>query len=82
MPVISLLPSLVGQKQIDENRVIDVATIAQETGLTKQTVYTWLKGNLTRFESATIEAFCEYFQCDVGELLTVVDKKDRRANRN
>lgn len=71
--MISKLPTLIGKKQIEANEVINVATIATATGVSRQTVYNWLNGDIKRFDAETIEAFCRYFQCDVGDLLTVVE---------
>lgn len=73
--MISKLASLVGRKQEQENKVINVATIAHETGVSRQTVYNWLAGDVRRFDADTIEAFCEYFECDVGDLLTVTRRE-------
>lgn len=70
--MISKLPALIGEKQTKENRVISVATIAKETGIPKQTIYNWLNGDIRRFDADIIEAFCKYFGCDVGDLLTYV----------
>lgn len=74
MTVKSRLPALIGEKQRTENRLINVAAISQATGVSRQTIYNWTNPdyNLERFEAKTIEAFCEYFGCDVGDLLTVV----------
>lgn len=72
--MINRLPALIGQKQVNENRVINVATIAQETGLSRQTIYSWLNNELQRFDKDTIEILCKYFKCDVGDLLTVAEK--------
>lgn len=76
--MINRLPALIGQKQVNENRVINVATIADETGLSRQTIYTWLNNDLRRVEVDTIEALCKYFKCNVGDLLTVVDELPER----
>jgi len=69
--VISKLPALIGEKQTRENRIINVPTIAEETGIPKQTIYNWLKGDIRRFDADIIETLCRYFRCDVGDLLTV-----------
>lgn len=78
--MINRLPALIGQKQVNENRVINVATIADETGLSRQTIYSWLNNELQRVEVGTIEALCRYFKCDVGDLLTIVDQLPEKQN--
>ena len=69
--MINKLPSLIGKKQQEENRVIGVAELAKETGVSRETIYKWIDGEATRFDGKVIEAFCKYFNCDVGDLLTV-----------
>lgn len=69
--MVSLLPTLIGQKQVEENRVLNVATIAAETDIPKQTIYNWLNGDIRRFDADIIEKLCTYFNCDVGDLLTI-----------
>lgn len=69
--MVSLLPTLIGQKQAEENRVLNVATIAAETDIPKQTIYNWLNGDIRRFDADIIEKLCTYFNCDVGDLLTI-----------
>lgn len=71
--MINRLPALIGQKQSQENRVINVKILSQETGISRQTLYKWLEGKLDRFEAETIEKLCRYFHCDIGDLLTIVN---------
>lgn len=67
------LAALLGEKQTRENRVINVVTVAKETGIPKQTLYNWLSGDTTMFSGPIIEKLCRYFNCDVGDLLTIVE---------
>jgi putative transcriptional regulator len=64
---------LMTQKQLRENRIIRSAEIIRETGLTRPTVQTWIKGELHRFDEDAIIAFCKYFECGIGDLLEIVD---------
>lgn len=64
---------LMAKKQAETRKIIDVATLVNETGLSRPTVTAWVKGRVTRFNEDTIVAFCRYFDCDVGNLLTVID---------
>lgn len=74
MPVINKLPALIGKKQQEDNQVIGVAELSEQTGVSRETIYKWINGEATRFDGKVIEAFCRYFKCDVGDLLTVVDR--------
>lgn len=71
--VVSNVLKLVSQKQIRDGRIINVATIARDTGLNRLTVNAWVKNDLSRFDSDTIIALCRYFECDIGDLLSIVD---------
>ncbi len=74
MPVINKLAALMGDKQSRENRIINVVTVSKETGIPKQTLYNWINGDTSMFAGPIIEKLCRYFECNVGDLLTLVDK--------
>ena len=71
MRVVSQVLRLVSEKQIQENRVINTATIARETGLSRLTVGSWLRNEVKRFDEESIVVFCKYFECDIGDLLVL-----------
>jgi putative transcriptional regulator len=74
MAVISKLPSLLGKKQEEENRLIPLSTLSEETGISRQTLTAWAKGSgLEQFRADTIERLCKYFRCKVGDLLEVIE---------
>ncbi len=39
------------------------------TGVTLKTVQGWANNRATQFHSQQIEAFCEFFECELGDLL-------------
>lgn len=74
--MISRLASLMGEKQARENRMINAITLAEETGISKQTIYNWLKGDVRRFDEPVIVELCRYFstqehRCEIGDLLYI-----------
>lgn len=71
--MINRLPALIGKKQQEDNRVISVAQLAEDTGVSRETIYKWISGEANRFDGKVIEAFCRYFNCNVGDLLTMAD---------
>lgn len=71
--MINRLAALIGEKQQKENRVIKVATIARETGISRQTIHKWLNNDLKDFKAESIEAFCRYFGCTVNDLIVIVE---------
>lgn len=75
----SKLPALVGEKQKRENRVISPVEIASETGLSKQTIYAWLRDNATfdTLDSDTASAFCVFFEATLNDIVDIVPNPRR-----
>jgi putative transcriptional regulator len=69
----SNLQVLTAQKAQNENRRISLRTVSDETGLTRHTVYGIAQNTLKEFPKEALEKLCTYFNCDVGDLFTVVD---------
>jgi DNA-binding Xre family transcriptional regulator len=44
-------------------------SIAEALDVNSATVTAWLRGNIRRTELETIEKWCEYFSCEVSDLL-------------
>lgn len=66
------LQTLIGLKGDAENRRIDVRTLSDETGVSRQTIYSWLDHKTQRFDAPVLNAFCKYFRCGVGELIEYI----------
>ncbi len=60
---------LMGEKQAKENRPINGAVVAREIGLTRQAINKWVNEDIKEFSADTIDRLCEYFDCEVGDLL-------------
>ena len=43
--------------------------IAKFVGATDHTIKKWIENKVTRFDKHMIEGLCNYFDCDVGDLL-------------
>ncbi len=43
--------------------------IAQFAGVSDHTIINWIRNDVTKFDGQTIERLCDYFNCDVGDLL-------------
>jgi putative transcriptional regulator len=69
MRVVNRLTVLMAEKQIKENRLINVATVARDTGLSRLTIASWVKGDVRRFDEDVIVALCKYFDCDLCDLI-------------
>lgn len=49
--------------------------IAEETKISQSTVSRWMSGKIDRFDKETIEKFCEWLDCDAGDLLHIERSK-------
>jgi len=63
------LSRLMGEKKM---KVVDVA---RETGLHRHTVTSLYKETAQRIELDAIDALCEFFECEVGDLFEKIDSK-------
>ena len=69
----SNLSILMGQKSQRDGRRITLRTVAEETGLTKHTVYKIADNSIKEYPKLAIEKLCQYFGCELHDLLTLVD---------
>lgn len=70
------LVQLIAKKEREENRRISVAKVARDAGLSPQALYNWLNAPgyvLQRVETDTIVKLCAYFECEINELLEMVE---------
>ena len=74
---ISKVPSLIGEKQVRENRLIRQNEIVEKTGLRRQTVQKWTKEgeSLGNLDPDTVRAWLTYFNTTLNELVDVVEKQ-------
>jgi putative transcriptional regulator len=73
----SNLSILMGQKSQRDGRRITLRTVAEETGLTKHTVYKIADNSIKEYPKLAIEKLCLYFGCELHELLTLVDSPSK-----
>jgi putative transcriptional regulator len=66
--------ALMGEKQAKENRSINQTDVAEATGLTRAAISKWARGEITQFNSETIERLCKYFNCGIGDLLYIEEE--------
>lgn len=62
---------LLAEKQRRERRTITREQVAKETGISISSVQKWALNQLSRFDSKQIVAFCDYFNCGIGDLLVI-----------
>jgi len=58
-----------GAKQEREGRFINATVVAEEVGLSRTTIYNWINDDIRRFDEPTLKKLCDYFECEIGELI-------------
>jgi putative transcriptional regulator len=43
--------------------------VGRETGIAWSTLNAWANNQVTRYDAPVIKALCEYFSCQVGDLI-------------
>jgi DNA-binding Xre family transcriptional regulator len=71
MAVINKVPELLAQKFGGAQNVV-LQHVAQDTRLTYSTVLRWAKRDITKIDTPTLETWCKYFNCGVGDILQYV----------
>lgn len=51
-------------------------SLAEQSGVSRATISRLYHNNFDRIDNRTIELLCEFFDCQVGDLLVVKDQTD------
>lgn len=76
------LQKLARQKAADENRDITMKTIAEETGLARNTVADYWYDRTLRLDKRVLETLCIYLGCELDELVVDVEGRDDTPEYN
>jgi putative transcriptional regulator len=60
---------LLNEKERLLGRRIPQSEVANEIGVTKNTITNWVKNDLDKLDVEVVEKLCVYFDCQVGDLL-------------
>lgn len=60
---------MLSQKEQRENRKITYTEIQKDTGTPIKTISRWDSGKVTQIQTKVLERFCEYLDCEVGDLI-------------
>lgn len=71
---------LMTEKERLEGRRIRQKEIAEAIDVAAHTVGSWIRNDVTKFEAYVVERLCDYFQCDVSDLLYFVDADEGTPN--
>jgi DNA-binding Xre family transcriptional regulator len=63
--------TLLAYKEQQLGRRIRNKEIAQAVGVNEHTIARWLNNEVQKIDVPVLEAFCDYFECDVGDLLYI-----------
>ena len=64
--------TLLASKRALEKRNIPIAEVSRETGIARITLQSWANNTVTRFDAPVIDALCQYFKCQPGDLFEYV----------
>lgn len=67
--VINCFRILLSQKATKQQQNIALLDVQRETGIAWSTLNSWANNQVTRFDAPIIQALCEYFEYQVGDLL-------------
>ena len=60
---------LLAQKATKQQQNIALMDVQRETGIAWSTLNSWANNQVTRYDAPVIQTLCEYFDCQVGDLL-------------
>lgn len=63
------LLELIQEKERKMGRRLKQHDIAEFAGVSDHTIIAWIRNEVTRFDAKLIENLCNYFNCDIGDLL-------------
>jgi putative transcriptional regulator len=69
MPIVNHVGELVKKRKFPRRKRINVRKVERETGLEYSTCSRWLNNRVTKVDWATLEKWCKYLECGVGDLL-------------
>lgn len=66
---------LLAQKATGLQKNITLVDVQRDTGIAWSTLNAWANNQVTRYDAPVIQTLCEYFECQVGDLL-VFERED------
>jgi putative transcriptional regulator len=69
----SNLAQLIEQKSKRDGKRLTLHRLQKETGVALNTIKRWMHEAPGSYDNNVMAAFCEYFGCEVGDLLKAVD---------
>lgn len=66
------LVELLAEKSKRERQMLSIADVARDTGLDRRRLYSFRDNDAPHIRPEEIKALCDYFPCEVGELIYYV----------
>lgn len=73
------LTVLMAEKRVKANAPFTQEMLAEATGISQSTISKLINHKIIRIETGVIEKLCDYFNCDVGDLL-FIDRNGQRKS--
>jgi putative transcriptional regulator len=67
--IVNQIRILFAQKSTKQNQNIALMDVQREAGIAWSTLNSWANNQVTCYDALVIKALCEYFDCQVGDLL-------------
>ena len=72
---------LLAEKRVLEKRNISLVEVAEATKVSRQALYKWENNSINRFEVRVIDALCEYFGIQPGDLFHYVKAEGGKSGK-
>lgn len=63
------LRELIKERELSSGEDIEIKKLAEDTQVSRQAIYKWLRNDADIYHRKAINAFCKYFGIGVGDLL-------------
>lgn len=70
---------LLAEKEVREGRSYTYEDIQEKTGLAPRTIANYATGKVQRFDASTLETLCDWFGCDLSDLLEYPPETSQQA---
>jgi len=67
---------LIAIKARREQRKLNITVICEDTGLARNTVRSWLRNHIVRFDTDSLFILCQYLGCTPGDLLMIEEDEE------
>ncbi len=70
---------LITEKERKLGRKLKYIEIAEATGISNTVISRWTNSTIERYDAHVVEALCDYFECELWDLLVLEQVEDERG---